>query len=110
MSRINPNLLKVRAAVQRRVSQPDGRGGWRETTVAVGQIMCRVTDAALVERTDQQGRLGTDLVRTLYCMPGENLRPGDRVIIPGLELIVESVSTQSDGAYMKALVTEDSPS
>lgn len=110
MPSVSFELMKVRATVTRQTQEPDGFGGWRATSKPAGTIMCRVTDAELVQREDQQGRIGTDLVRRLYAMPGADLRAGDRLVIGGtLAVVVESVSPQMDGAYTKALLVEDKP-
>lgn len=107
MPSVSFELMKVRATVTRQTQEPDGFGGWRATSKPAGTIMCRVTDAELVQREDQQGRIGTDLIRRVYCMPQTDIRPGDQLSINGLVLVVQSVTKQCDDAYTKALVIED---
>lgn len=108
MGRINPSRLPVRAMIERRESELGPNDVWITRTRTFPGLRCRVTDAQLVERTDQQGRVLAELQRTLYCVAGSDLRPGDRVRVPGLNpLRVEAASDQIDGAYRKALTIEE---
>lgn len=98
-----------RTPVLRTETTHDGSGGWTEREREVTRIDCRVGDPSLVVVSDQQGRPGTDLVRTLHAPPTVRLRQGDVVLALGLRLRVQSVGPQSDGVYFKALVAEDAP-
>lgn len=107
MPAVNPSLFTTRALVRRSVAVRDDEGGRTHSERTVGHLMCRVTDAQLAPRTDQQGGLGADLARSLYCAAGSDVRAGDRVFLGSLWLRVESAGDQADGAYRKCLVTED---
>ncbi len=109
MRTINPALLSTTATVRRVTHVPDDMGGSTEAWRTVGQLRCRISDPQLVQRTDQQGRLGVDLARTLYAMPGANLRTGDQVSAGTLRATVESAGNAPDAPYFKALLVEDAP-
>jgi len=106
---VNPALYTTTATVNRYQSTSDNAGGWTQTLTAVGAIKCRITDAQLVQRTDQQGRLGADLVRQLYCQPGTSLKAGDKIVADGTTYSVESVSEPSGHPYRKCLIVEETP-
>ena len=103
------HLMPLTATVLRLTRVPSGWGEWEEAFAPVGQLKCRVTEPQLVQRTDQQGRLGADLVRTLYTLSGENIQTGDRVQLPqlGVTCNVEGAVEQADGAYRKALLVQE---
>lgn len=107
MPRVHPSRFATPATIRRTIAVRDDEGGRTHSERTVGSIMCRVTDAQLAPRTDQQGGLGTDLARSLYCPVGTDIRAGDRVQVGGVWLHVESAGDQADGAYRKCLVVEE---
>lgn len=109
---MSPRMLPQRVRIERLTRVSDGQRGWVESRILiVAAAACRLGSARLSTFQAQDGQLVSEVQRDAWFKRETDVRVGDVLTLAGqtLELRVESVEIQADGAYRKAKVTDEQP-
>jgi SPP1 family predicted phage head-tail adaptor len=94
MTTVFESLLNHDFAVARRRRTPDGQGGWVFDYVPVGTVRGRIRPASSQER-EVAASEERQVSHVFYCLAGEDIARGDRLLVGELVVDVDAVKEPS---------------